>query len=59
MLRAVEGHLGSNQVSRVLYGSIIGLALVVALEDHHPRPGVMVATLAWHRRRRRARRVLQ
>ena len=45
MLRAVEGHLGSNQVSRVLYGTIIGLALVVALEDHHPSPGVMVATL--------------
>ena len=45
MLRAVEGHLGSNQVSRVLNGTIIGLALVVALEDHHPRPGVMVATL--------------
>ena len=45
MLRAVEGHLGSNQVSRVLYGTIIGLALVVALEDHHLRPGVMVATL--------------
>ena len=30
MLRVVEGHVGSNQVSRVIYGTIIGLALVVA-----------------------------
>jgi VIT1/CCC1 family predicted Fe2+/Mn2+ transporter len=33
MLRA---HLGSGQVSRVVYGSIIGLALVLALEAHPP-----------------------
>ncbi len=45
MLRIAERHLGSNQVSRVIYGTIIGLALVVALEDHHPDPGVMVVTL--------------
>jgi hypothetical protein len=45
MLRVVEEHLGSNQVSRVIYGAIIGLALVVALEHHPPRPAVMVATL--------------
>jgi hypothetical protein len=32
-------------VSRVVYGAIIGLALVVALEDHPPPPGVMVATM--------------
>ena len=41
----LERHLGSTQVSRVMYGAIIGLALVVALEAHPPRPGVMVATL--------------
>ena len=41
----LERHLGSNQVSRVMYGAIIGLALVVALEAHPPRPAVMVATL--------------
>ena len=41
----LERHLGSTQVSRVLYGSIIGLALVVALESHPPRPAVMVGTL--------------
>ena len=45
MLRVVEAHLGSNQVSRVIYGTIIGLALVVALEHNPPRPAVMVATL--------------
>jgi hypothetical protein len=45
MLRAVEDHLGSAQVSRVIYGSIIGLALVVALEHDPPGPGVMVASL--------------
>jgi hypothetical protein len=32
--RAVESHLGSRQVPRVIYGSIIGLALVLVLEDH-------------------------
>ena len=45
MLRVVEEHLGSNQVSRVTYGAIVGLALVVALEHESPRPAVMVATL--------------
>jgi len=43
--RFVATHLGSRQVSRVIYGSIIGLALVVALEAHPPAPGVMIATL--------------
>ncbi len=41
----VEAHLGSEQVSHVIYGAIIGLALVVALESHPPRPGVMAGTL--------------
>jgi hypothetical protein len=45
VLRVVEAHLGSNRVSRVTYGAIIGLALVVALEHEHPRPAVMVSTL--------------
>jgi hypothetical protein len=43
--RAVEAHLDSKQVSRVIYGAIIGLALVVALEHHPPPPGVVAATL--------------
>jgi hypothetical protein len=33
MLRVVEDHLRSTQVSRVIYGASIGLALV-ALEQH-------------------------
>jgi hypothetical protein len=41
----VEEHLGSSQVSRVIYGAIIGLALVVALEHDPPRAGVMVGTV--------------
>jgi hypothetical protein len=43
--RFVGAHLGSPQVSRVVYGSIIGLALVVALEAHPPPPGAVIATL--------------
>jgi hypothetical protein len=45
MLGFVENHLGSNQVSRVVYGAIIGLALVVALESHPPPPGAVIASL--------------
>ena len=45
MLRLVEDHLRSSQVSRVIYGAIIGLALVVALEQHSPPAAVMVGTL--------------
>ena len=43
---ALSTHLGSRQVARVIYGAIIGLALVVALEQHPPTPGVVAATLA-------------
>jgi hypothetical protein len=45
VLAAIEAHLGSEQVSRVIYGAIIGLALIVALEDHPPEAGVVVASL--------------
>ena len=38
-------HLRSGQVSRVVYGSIIGLALVLTLEAHPPRLGVAIGTL--------------
>lgn len=38
-------HLGSNQVSRIVYGSIIGLALVAAYAPHPPSNGVMVGSL--------------
>jgi hypothetical protein len=43
--RFVTTHLGSRQVSRVVYGAIIGLALVVALEAHPPPPSAVVASL--------------
>ena len=37
----LEEHLGS----KVIYGSVIGLALVVALGSHPPAPGVMTVWL--------------
>jgi hypothetical protein len=43
--QGIEDHLGSEQVSRVIYGAIIGMALVVVLEHQHPTAGVVVATL--------------
>ena len=43
--RFLASHLDSQQVSRVIYGSIIGLALVVALEAHPPGSGAVIATL--------------
>jgi hypothetical protein len=45
MRAKLETHLGSRQVGKVVYGSIIGLALVVALEKHPPAPGVMAVWL--------------
>jgi hypothetical protein len=45
-LRAsVLAHLGSEDVAHVIYGSIIGLALVQALKGHPPKPAVMAASL--------------
>lgn len=41
----LAAHLRSGQVSRVVYGSIIGLALVLTLEAHPPRLGVAIGTL--------------
>src|SRR5215216_2097403 len=42
---AIRAHLDTHQVSRVIYGAIIGLALVVALEHHPPPVGAVIATL--------------
>jgi hypothetical protein len=42
---AIRAHLGSPQVARVVYGSIIGLALVVVLETHPPGAGSVVVSL--------------
>jgi hypothetical protein len=41
----LEAHLSSRQVSRVVYGAIVGLALVVAVDKHPPSAGVMTAWL--------------
>ncbi|MET0524295.1 MAG: hypothetical protein ABWZ91_05810 [Nocardioides sp.] len=38
-------HLRSGQVSRVVYGSIIGLALILTLEAHPTSPRVAIGTL--------------
>ncbi len=43
--RFIFAHLASRQVSRVIYGAIIGLALIVALETHSPGVGSVIATL--------------
>jgi hypothetical protein len=43
--RFLAAHLESRQVSRVVYGSIIGLALVVVLEAHPPQAGAVIASL--------------
>jgi VIT1/CCC1 family predicted Fe2+/Mn2+ transporter len=45
VLGALRTHLGTRQVSRVVYGAIIGLAVIVALEPHPPSSGAIVATL--------------
>jgi VIT1/CCC1 family predicted Fe2+/Mn2+ transporter len=42
---AIDVHLGSRQVARVIYGAIIGMALIVVLQDHPPAPGTVVALL--------------
>jgi hypothetical protein len=41
----LEAHLSSRQVARVVYGSIIGLALVVVIEAHPPATGVVIGWL--------------
>lgn len=45
MRASLEAHLSSRRVGKVVYGSIIGLALIVALDGHPPGPGVMVVWL--------------
>jgi diacylglycerol kinase len=45
MWHGIEDHLGSEQVSRVVYGAIIGMALIVVLEHHPTTPGITTATL--------------
>jgi hypothetical protein len=41
----VLSHFGSRDVARTIYGAIVGLALVVAVQDHPPADGVMALLL--------------
>jgi hypothetical protein len=41
----LETHLSSRKISRIVYGAIVGLTLIVALSDHPPTAGVMAAWL--------------
>src|SRR3954453_13049228 len=43
--RSVEAHLGSPDVAHIIYGAIIGLALVEALSKHPPPSGAVPPTL--------------
>lgn len=45
MRRTIKEHLGSHQVSRVVYGTIIVLALIVVLQDHPPSAGVALGSV--------------
>jgi uncharacterized membrane protein len=45
--QAIAAHLGSRQVARVIYGAIIGLALLVVLEQHPP--GTAWSSRRWSR----------
>jgi hypothetical protein len=42
---AILRHLGTGQVSRVIYGAIIGMALIVALQAHPPSATEMTSAL--------------
>jgi hypothetical protein len=42
---ALRAHLDSREVGRVVYGAIIGLALVAALEAHPPGVGTVAGLL--------------
>jgi hypothetical protein len=41
----VLSHLRSGQVSKIVYGSIIGLALVLTLQAHPPSAAVVIGSL--------------
>jgi|SRR6476661_4019506 len=43
---ALAEHLESHDMGRVIYGAVIGLALVVALEAHPPGAGQTIALVA-------------
>ena len=44
-MKFLRTHLESHDVARVVYGAIVGLAVVVALQEHPPAAGVVAVTL--------------
>ena len=42
----LASHLASHDVARVLYGATVGLALVIAFQDHPPTAAVATALIA-------------
>jgi len=44
-VQRLEEHLASRDVVRVIYGAVVGLALVVALQDHPPTSGEAIAAV--------------
>jgi hypothetical protein len=46
VVRLIESHLGSRDVAKIVYGSVVGLAVVVALEHHSGSPAQTVAAIA-------------
>jgi len=40
----------TRQVARVIYGAIIGMALIVVLEDHPPPPAQVAGGGGWSSR---------
>ena len=44
--RAIREHLGSRDVARVIYGAVIGLAVVVALGVHPPTAAQALGAIA-------------
>ena len=45
MPSAIYEHLETGQFSRLIYGAIVGLGLIVALEHEEPEAAVMAGTL--------------
>jgi len=45
MRGAIEAHLQTRHVARVIYGAIIGLSVVLVQERHPPAAGVVAASL--------------
>ena len=45
MRNRVVSHLGSRDVSHIIYGATVSLALIIAVQDHPPAAGTLAAEL--------------